>query len=219
LKNIILAFLCIFFSSLSIFADTLEVLTKDSELLSSPDSKSFRDSLSRVAWPFKIKKEKIDYILSEFIEKFQSGKNDDFEISWSVYESQRKPFFLSFPGAIEYFQSQNKMPVFLSAIQLNKKVVAFFAVTFLISKAGGHEAIIEYIMSPNSGGIGEKILLLLKGEFTTAFNLSKLYAEMEWRGREYWARPLFNFTLSDLQPIVCLNGCEIKFEDLIKRNF
>ncbi|MGE3759660.1 MAG: hypothetical protein AB7H97_17975, partial [Pseudobdellovibrionaceae bacterium] len=132
--------------------------------------------------------------LHRFFTRIHSLKNSDFNLTWSVFRTGRKPVFLTFPGGRDHFATAATYPVFLATIQNSKdEMHGFFAVTFLKSQDGTQEAIIEYIMTDNSGSLGEDILMFLKEEFSAAFGISKLYAEMEWAGREYWARPQFGF--------------------------
>lgn len=56
------------------------------------------------------------------------------------------------------------------------------------------------------------------GILSQSLGLEKIYAELEWAGREYWARPEFGFELSPSQPRVIVEGEERSFDDLIRFN-
>lgn len=208
------------FYVLAASAGPLESFEQDSKLLSSPDSKAFVASLKPAVWPFRdvAKTAAID-TLHNFLTHIHSLKNSDCNLTWSVFRTSRKPVFLSFPGSDSHFAAAATNPVFLATIQSSERMHGFFAVTFLKARDGGQDAIIEYIMTSNGEDIGEEILLFLKNEFSAVFKISNLYAEMEWAGREYWARPEFGFGLSELQPQVVVNGVEIPFRRMMRGNF
>jgi len=202
--------------------EPLSAFGRDAGLLTSPDSRTFISSLQSRNWPFAtIDKANIAGGMELFSHRVQSDKlNKDLTLSWSIYETGKTPIFLSFPGADDYFDREVRHPVFLATLQSSSGAMkAFFAVTLLKNKAGSQEGIIEYIMSPNGDGLAEEILLFLKHEFSSLFHLTKLYAELEWAGREYWARPQFGFALSDLQPIVLVNDSQTTFRELVRQNF
>ena len=78
------------------------------------------------------------------------------------FKQALKPVFLTFPSSQTYFLNQNERPVLLATVMASAdKMTGFFAVTFMKNTRGEQEAVIEYIIAPQSDGLAEEIILFL----------------------------------------------------------
>lgn len=203
--------------------DPIVAFRKDQHLLVSPDSHAFIEALKTAAWPFSnIQRIQVEQAIRTFADRLRASSKygDDLQISWALYQSERLPPLRSFPGAAEYFENQKSIPVFVATIQKpGGAMLGFVAASILKRNNGDLEAIAEYIVSPGGNGLGGELMMFLENQFAQSFEIKKMYAEMEWAGREYWARPQFRFALSPLQPKVTMNGQQVPYPFLMQSNF
>lgn len=195
-------------------ADPASRLQSEGRLLISPDSRAFVGALQPAQVFTKVEKDQLAKQMDSLAANLRSP------IIWETYLTAKPSVFMSFPGASEHFDARERYPIVLGTIQSpSNSLTGFFAVTLLTTKTADREAVVEYIISPNGNGAAEALLLFLKDGFSKALNVKKLYAELEWAGREFWSQPQFGFELSALQPSVRIHGRDSSFAELIQFNF
>lgn len=198
-------------------ADLVTTLKTDAYFLMSPGSKTFFRRLQKSPWPFlDVSESSAEELMHRLAVKIPDG----FQVEWSVYRTRRRPTVLNFVGSGNHFMHEGTRPVIVATIRsANARIVGFFAITFLNTQDQVREAHIDYIVAPNGNGLARDVLMFIRQDFSAVFHLRTLYAELEWAGREYWARPEFGFRLSPLQPSVMYDGRKVSYEVLLLFNF
>ena len=197
--------------------DVVTALRQNPYFSMSAGSKIFLRRLQKAPWPFLDVSESS---FEELIRKLNGRIPEDYEVDWSIYRTRRKAAILSLVGSSGHFFHEGSHIVLVATIRdPSNRMVGFFATTFLHTLDHAREAYIDYVVAPNGDGLGREILAFLRREFSQTFALRSLYAELEWAGREYWARPEFGFRPSPLQPTVMYGGRRVSFEVLMVFNF